>query len=57
MARKRTNHKDNVKASLEIPRLAKTGSSLSPRLFARGEKLREITLGRGSLCWYGRKES
>jgi hypothetical protein len=54
MARKRTNHKHTVKASLEVPGLAKAGSSLRLRLFARGEKLGEITLGRGSLYWYGR---
>ena len=54
MARKRGNLKHVVKASLEVPGLAKAGSSLSLRLFARGEKLGEISLGRGSLYWYGR---
>jgi hypothetical protein len=54
MPRKRANHKHTVKASLEVPGLAKAGSSLRLQLFARGEKLGEITLGRGSLYWYGR---
>jgi len=40
--------------SLELPGLAKAASSLTLRLFARGEKLGEIMLGRGSLYWYGR---
>ena len=54
MARKRQRYKHTVKATLEVPGLAKAGSSLTLRLFAKGEKLGEITLGRGSLYWYGR---
>jgi hypothetical protein len=37
-----------------VPGLAKAGSSLTLKLYARGEKLGEITLGRGSLYWCGR---
>jgi len=54
MRRKRSRHKHTVKASIDIPGLAKAGSSLSLQLFAKGEKLGEIELGRGSLYWYGR---
>jgi hypothetical protein len=54
VAKKRAEQKHTVRASLEIPGLAKAGSSLRLVLFARGEKLGEITLGRGSLYWYGR---
>jgi hypothetical protein len=54
MPKKRVNQKHTVKASLELPTLAKAGSSLTLRLYARGEKLGEVTLGRGSLYWYGR---
>lgn len=54
MAKRRPSQKHTVKASLEIPGLAKAGSSLRLQLFARGEKLGDITLGRGSLYWYGR---
>jgi hypothetical protein len=54
MARKRTTQKHTVKASLELPGLAKAGSSLNLRLYVRGSKRGEITLGRGSLYWYGR---
>ena len=50
--RKRVKH--TVKASLEVPGLAKAGSSLNLKVYADGEKLGEITLGRGSLYWYGR---
>ena len=46
MARRRPKQKHTVKASLEVPGLAKAGSSLTLRLFARGEKLGEITLDR-----------
>jgi hypothetical protein len=54
MAKRRAKPKHTVRASLEVPGLAKAGSSLSLRLYARGGKLGEITLGRGSLYWYGR---
>lgn len=54
MPRRRAKHTHTVKASLELPGLAKAGSSLTVRLFARGEKFGEIMLGRGSLHWYGR---
>jgi hypothetical protein len=54
MLKRRAKPKHTVRASLEIPRLAKAGSSLSLRLYGRGGKLGEITLGRGSLYWYGR---
>jgi len=54
MLKRRTAQKHTVKASLEVPGLARAGSSLTLRLYARGEKLGEVTLGRGSLYWYGR---
>ena len=54
MAKRKASLKHTVRASLEVPGLAKAGSSLSLRLYGRGGKLGEITLGRGSLYWYGR---
>jgi len=50
--RKRVKH--TVTASLDVPGLAKAGSSMNLKIYADGEKLGEITLGRGSLFWYGR---
>lgn len=54
MAKKKTQVTHSVRASLEVPGLSKAGSSLNLKIYAKGEKLGEITLGRGSLYWYGR---
>lgn len=53
MARRKAP-KHTVKASVEVPSLSKAGSSMRLWLYSGGEKLGEITLGRGSLYWYGR---
>lgn len=44
-----------VRASLHVPGLSKAGSSLTLQIYARGEKIGEIELGRGSLFWRGGK--
>jgi len=55
MATKRENRKHEVKADLQVPILAKAGSSLKLQIYASKEKIGEIIIGRGSLYWYGRK--
>lgn len=54
MARRRGNIKHAVKADLKVPGLSKAGSSLTLKIYASSTKLGEITVGRGSLYWYGR---
>lgn len=54
MAGKRNRKKHAVKAELQVPGLSKAGSSLTLRIYASKLKLGEITIGRGSLYWYGR---
>ena len=43
-----------VKAVVHLPQLAKAGSSLQLELYAEGEKIGELHIGRGSLFWWGR---
>jgi hypothetical protein len=43
-----------VKADLANFDLAKAGSSLNLQIYAAGEKIGELEVGRGSLFWYGR---
>jgi len=43
-----------VKAELRVPGLSKAGSSLDLKIYASKLKLGEMTIGRGSLYWYGR---
>jgi len=59
MARRRAtdrakSKKHAVKAELRVPGLSKAGSSLDLKIYASKAKLGEITIGRGSLYWYGR---
>ena len=50
---KRHVRQHSVEADLRVPQLAKAGASLSLTVYARGRKLGEITVGRGSLFWRG----
>jgi len=45
--------KYRVQAELSNLQLAKAKSALRLKIFARGEKVGEIEVGRGSLYWYG----
>jgi len=54
MSKKRLKAKHAVKAELHVPGLSKAGSSLNLKIYASKLKLGEITIGRGSLYWYGR---
>lgn len=56
MARRRKSERvHEVRATLQVPQLTKAGSSLNLKIFAGGEKVGEITLGRGSVTWFGRR--
>jgi hypothetical protein len=48
--------KHEVKADLSNFELAKAKSSLNLNIYADGEKIGELEVGRGSLYWYGRKK-
>ena len=54
--KKRGTHKHEVKASLANFELAKARSSLNLQLFANGEKIGELEVGRGSLYWWGKNK-
>lgn len=56
MAKKQISSKrrHSVQGTLEIPQLAKAGSSLRLNIFADKRKIGELLIGRGSLYWYGR---
>ncbi|HJU89342.1 MAG TPA: hypothetical protein VJ672_08120 [Gemmatimonadaceae bacterium] len=47
--------KHAVHANLNVPELTKAGSSLALSIYARGEKIGEIELGRGGVYWRGGK--
>lgn len=49
-----SRRKHEVKASVNIPDLTKTGSSVTFKIYADDRKIGEISLGRGSIMWYGR---
>ena len=45
--------KHAVHASLNVPELTKAGSGLELNIYARGEKLGKLDIGRGGLYWKG----
>ena len=45
----------DVHAKLNVPRLSRAGSSLELEIYAEGEKIGTLELGRGSLFWRGGK--
>jgi hypothetical protein len=53
--KKRTVRKHTVRANVQITDLTKAGSSIDFEIYAEGEKIGTIILGRGSLTWYGKK--
>lgn len=48
-----TQRKHTVHANLNVPELTKAGSSLELSIYASGEKLGELELGRGGVYWRG----
>lgn len=53
-ARKRVVRKHEVRAELSNFTLAKATSALKLQVYAKGEKVGELQIGRGSLYWWGR---
>jgi hypothetical protein len=49
------NRKHSVRAQLTVQELTKAGTSLMLEISARGEKIGELEIGRGSLYWRGGK--
>jgi hypothetical protein len=45
--------KHTVHANLNVPELTKAGSSLNLSIYASGEKIGELELGRGGVYWRG----
>lgn len=54
MAKKRTQRRHAVKANIQIHELTKAGTSIEFDIFAEGEKIGQIVIGRGSLTWFGK---
>jgi hypothetical protein len=55
ITRKTSLRRHEVKADLANFELAKARSSLNLKIYAAGEKIGELEIGRGSLYWYGRR--
>ena len=53
--RQKRPRKHSVYANLNVPELTKAGSGLALYIYAMGEKLGEIEIGRGGLYWRGGK--
>jgi hypothetical protein len=55
MSRNNPNRKHSARALLTVRELTRAGSSLNVRLYARGRKIGELEIGRGSLFWFGHR--
>lgn len=55
MPRKSRERKHAVRAKLTVGELTKAGTSLHLEVFARGEKIGTLEIGRGALYWKGGK--
>jgi hypothetical protein len=53
--RRRSTRTHKVRGQLTVHELTKAGTSLSLEISARGEKIGELEIGRGSLYWRGGK--
>ena len=53
--KKRAVRKHEVRATLSVQELTRAGTSLDLEIYAAGEKLGRLQIGRGSLTWWGRK--
>lgn len=54
MARSRSVRKHHVNCTLQALELTKAGTAVNVEIYADGEKIGEVVIGRGSLTWYGR---
>ncbi|MDQ3906928.1 MAG: hypothetical protein M3268_01150 [Acidobacteriota bacterium] len=52
--KKRTTRKHTVRAHMQVLEFTRAGSSMDFEIFASGEKLGTIVIGRGSLTWRGK---
>ena len=55
MARRKAKRKHQVDLSLQVFGITKAGTSLNLEIFSEGEKLGQLTIGRGSINWRGGK--
>lgn len=55
-AKKKALRKHEVRAALSNFTLAKAKSALTLQIYANGEKVGELQIGRGSLYWWGRRK-
>jgi hypothetical protein len=55
MPRRSRERKHSVRATLSVRELTKAGTSLHLELYARGEKIGALEIGRGALYWRGGK--
>lgn len=46
--------KHHVKCSLQLHELTRAGTSMDFEIYADGEKIGRIVIGRGSLSWFGK---
>ena len=53
MAKKRVVRKHAVRASIQVQELTKAGTSIEFEIYASGEKIGTVVIGRGSLTWRG----
>jgi len=53
--RRKTPRKHVVRATLNVMELSKAGTSLDLEIYAAGEKIGTLQIGRGSLSWWGGK--
>ena len=55
MGKKRIVRKHSVRASIQVQELSKAGTSIEFEIYASGEKIGTLVIGRGSLTWRGGK--
>jgi hypothetical protein len=53
MAGKKVVRKHAVKANIQLHELSKAGTSIDFEIYASGEKIGTLVIGRGSLTWRG----
>jgi hypothetical protein len=53
--KKKRRRKHTAKAHVDVQSLSKAGTSIEIELFAEGEKLGTLVIGRGSLTWFGNR--
>lgn len=53
--KRKAARKHEVRASLEVNQLQRAGSALHLEIYAEGEKIGDLTVGRGSIVWSGKR--